>query len=239
MNRFLIVTCAVVLTACGGGSSGGVNLPGQGPPSAQAVAASDSDFSGMHKCPESGTWDSYLKAEQTKNPTQYDTDKKSGTWDSYLKAEQTKNPTQYDTDKKSWDDLKAAGADDSYIAVYAQTTSDCGQFAAGTPSSKVAYVYAIRFKDTTSASTNFKTNSKAFHLSDSDVVNLKAAGGIVQQGAATGLGDNSVVVSIAFGGTTVYVAFWQKKQFEVALVSFNLPIADGPTVTAKISGRIP
>ncbi len=215
MNRFLIVTCAVVLAACGGGSSGGANLPGQGPPSAQAVAASDPDFSGMHKCPESGTWDSYLKAEQTKNPT------------------------QYDTDKKSWDDLKAAGANDSYIAVYAQNTSDCGQFAAGTPSTKVAYVYAIRFKDTTSASTNFKTNSKAFHLSDSDVVNLKAAGGIVQQGAATGLGDNSVVVSIGFGGTTVYVAFWQKKQFEVALVSFNLPIADGTTVTAKISGRIP
>src|SRR5712664_235919 len=212
MNRFLIVMCTVVLAACGGNSPGPIGVTG--PPSAQAIAANDSDFSGMHKCPESGSWDSYLKAEETKNPS------------------------QYQTDKSSWDDLKAAGANDSYIAVYAENTSDCGQFAAGTPSGKVAYVYAVRFKDSTSASTNFKTNSKAFHLSDTDVANLKAAGGTVQQGAATGLGDNSVVVSISFAGQSVFVAFWEKKQFEVALVMFNLATADGPAVTQKISARI-
>ena len=214
MTRFLVIACGVMLAACGGSS--GPSLPVvQGPPSAQTVVGNESDFSGMHKCPESGSWESYLKAEQTKNPS------------------------QYDTDKKSWDDLKAAGANDSYVGVYAQDTSDCGQFAAGTPSAKVANVYAIRFKDTTSASSNFKTNSKTFHLTDSDVANLKAAGGTVQQGAATGLGDNSIVVSIAFGSSSVYVAFWEKKQFEVALVSFNVPIADGTTVTKKISDRIP
>lgn len=204
----------LVLAACGGSS--GPSLPAvQGPPSAQSVVANDSDFSGMHRCPESGSWESYLKAEATKNPT------------------------QYQTDKKSWDDFKAAGANDSYVAVYAQNTSDCGQFAAGTGTTKVAYAYAIRFKDATSASSNFKTNSKAFRLSDADVANLKAAGGTVQQGAATGLGDNSIVVSIAFGGSAIYIAFWEKKQFEVALISFNLPIADAATVAKKISDRIP
>jgi hypothetical protein len=213
MIRSLVGVCAVLLVACGGSSAPG-SPAAQGPPSAQKVAASDSDFSGMQKCPESGSWDSYLKAEQTVDPT------------------------QYQTDKASWDDFKAAGADDSYIAVYAANTADCGKFASGTPSGKVADVFAIRFKDSASASSNFKTNSKDFHLSDSDVANLKAAGGTIQQGAATGLGDNAISVSIALGGASVYVAFWQKKQFEVALFSFNLPTADGAAVTKKINERI-
>src|SRR5690242_16974225 len=101
-KRFVIAASIVVLAACG--ASSGVSI---GPASAQSVASSSSDFSGMQKCPESGSYDSYLKAEQTTDPT------------------------QYQTDKTSWDDLKKSGADDSYIVVYAASTSDCGQFASG------------------------------------------------------------------------------------------------------------
>jgi hypothetical protein len=211
MVRFLVGVCAVVLAACGGLSGSGTPAV-QGPPSAQKVAANSSDFGGMQICPESGTWDSYLKAEQNKDPT------------------------QFQTDKTTWDDLKAAGANDSYIVAYAQSTSDCGQFASGTPSGKVAYVYAVRFKDSTAASTNFKGLSKDFHLSDSEVGQLKAAGATVSQGASTGLGDNAVLVSIDIQGTSVFVAFWQKKQFEVAVVSFNIPTA--ATATTNINARI-
>lgn len=213
MKRFFAAAFgAVVLGACGGGS--GPSAPGaQGPPSAQSVAQNSSDFPGMQKCPESGSYDSYLKAEQTKNPD------------------------QYQTDKSIWDSTKAAGANDSYIAVYAANASDCGQFSAGTPTGKVAYVYAIRFKDTTSASSSYKATSKDFHLSDSDVANLKAAGGTVQTGSATGFGDNSTVVSIEFGGVAVYVAFWENKEFEVAMLAFNDP-TDAPAAATKINARI-
>src|SRR5438132_1152620 len=164
MKRFLVVMSfgAVALAACGGGGSG-PSLGVQTQASAQSVAQSSSDFPGLQKCSESGSYESYLKAEETKNPD------------------------QYKTDKTTWEDLKAAGANDSYIAVYASNATDCGQFAAGTPSGKVAYVYAIRFKDSTSASASYKVTSKDFHLSDSDLANLKAAGGTVQVGAATGL----------------------------------------------------
>src|SRR5207249_4791700 len=189
-------------------------LPGVlGPQSAQGVAESSSDFPGLQKCPESGSYDSYLKQEQTKSPD------------------------QYQSDKTTWDDLKASGANDSYIAVYAASSSDCGQFAAGTPSGKVAYVYAIRFKDSTSASASYKVTSKDFHLSDSDLANLKAAGGTVQVGAATGLGDNSTVLSIDVAGLAVYVAFWENKQFEVAMIAFN-DAAEAPGAVTKINGRI-
>src|SRR5438132_12377240 len=170
MTRILVVACVTVLAACGGGS--GPSLPVvQGPPSAQNVAQNSSDFPGLSKCPDSGSYDNYLKLEQTKAPD------------------------QYQSDKTTWDDLKASGANDSYVAVYAANASDCSQFAAGTPSGKVVYVYAIRFKDSSSASASYKTTSKDFHLSDDDLANLKAAGGTAAQGSATGLGDNSIVLS--------------------------------------------
>ena len=211
MVRLLVAACAMLLAGCGPAPG---PLPILGPPSAQHVASHDSDWSGLQRCPESGSWDSYLKAEQTKDPT------------------------QYQTDNGNWDDLKAAGANDSYIAVYAANTADCGQFGSGTPSGKVVYVFAIRFKDAASASSSFKATSKDFHLSDSDLAAVKSAGGNIQQGAATGLSDNAVVVSIDFGGASIYLAFWQKKQFEVALAGVSLPTADGAAATKKINDRI-
>jgi len=212
VTRLIVLFGAIVLAACGGGS--GPSIPGLvGPQSAQSVAESSSDFSGLQKCPESGSYDSYLKQEQTKSPD------------------------QYQSDKTTWDDLKASGANDSYIAVYAANSSDCGQFAAGTPSGKVAYVYAIRFKDSTSASASFKTTSKDFHLSDDDLANLKAAGGTAAQGSATGLGDNSIVLSIDVAGVSVYIAVWENKTFEVAEVDFN-DATDAKAAVAKINGRI-
>lgn len=212
MNRLLVLTAALVLAACGGGS--GTSLGVSGPPSAQTVAANESDFSGMSKCPETGSWDNYLKAEQTKDPT------------------------QYQTDKGTWDDEKAAGADDSYIVVYAASSSDCGQFGSGTPSGKVAYVFVVRFKDSTKASTDFKAGQKNFHLSDSDVTNIQAAGGTVQQGSATGYGDNSIVVSLDVAGASIYIGYWQKKQFQVAVVTYQVPTADAAAASKKIDGRI-
>ncbi|TMD38961.1 MAG: hypothetical protein E6I81_14035 [Chloroflexi bacterium] len=212
MTRLLALACMVVLAGCGGGSGGG-NPLAQGPASAQNVADNSSDFPGLTKCPESGSYDNYLKAEQTKAPD------------------------QYASDKITWDDLKKSGANDSYVAIYAANTSDCGQFGSGTPSGKVAYVYAFRFKDSTTAAASFKADSKDFHLSDSDIASLKAAGGTAQQGAATGLGDNSVVLSISIADVAVYVAFWQNKQFEVAMLAFNEP-AIGASAATKINGRV-
>ena len=211
MNRTTVLAFALVLAACGGPSGSGST---QQPTSAEAVGSGSADFAGLQKCPESGTWDHYLTAEQAKNPS------------------------QYTTDKSDLDSLKAAGANDTYVAVYSDATSGCGNFGSDTPTGKVADVYAIRFKDSSSAAANYKTNLKDFHLSDTDLSNLKSAGGSVAQGSATGLGDNSVMVSISIAGSSLYAAFWQKNQFEVALLTFNVSESDSKSATTKINDRM-
>ncbi len=212
MNRVTVLASVLLLAACGGSSGGSGGAQQQ--TSAETVASSSSDFSGLQKCPESGTWENYLKAEQAKDPT------------------------QYDTDKKDLDNLNAAGANDTYVAVYAAATSDCGNFGSDTPTGKVAQIYTIRFKDSSAASANFKVNQKDFHLSDSDLQNIKTAGGTVKQGTTTGLGDNSVLVELSIAGASFYAAFWQNKNFEVAMVTFNVTASDSESATTKINGRI-
>src|SRR5207253_8467314 len=54
---------------------------------------------------------------------------------------------------------------------------------------------------------------------------------------ATGLGTNSLVLSIDIQGISLYVAYWQNKLFEVAVVTFNEP-TEAPAATKKINDRI-
>lgn len=210
MTRAFVAAGAVLLVAaCGGGASSAV-----GPPSAQNVAQDSGDFSGLQKCPETGSYDSYLNQEKTQAPD------------------------QYATDAKDWTDLKAAGADDAWVAAYAENTTDCAQFGTGTPTGKFAGIFAFRFKQAANASSSYKTQAAQFHLSATDVANIQAAGGAVKQGAATGLGDNSIAVSFNLAGTTFYVALWQNKEFEVAILLYNLPANQGPATATRINGRI-
>jgi len=170
-----LLASVFVLAACAAPGSGKSSSP-----SAQSIAGNDSDFSGMTKCPQSGSWDDYLKAEQQSDPT------------------------TYETDKKDWDQMKASGADDGYVAAYAQNSSECAIFSTDTPpKGKVTYVFVVRFKDQASAEASYKTSAKDFHVSDSDLADVKAAGGTVTQGTATGLGDNSLEAFVSFAGESI------------------------------------
>jgi hypothetical protein len=210
--RRLIVTSALVVAACGGGSGPGLGV--QGPPSAQSVAESSSDFSGVQKCTQSGSYDKYLQAEQAKAPA------------------------RYSTDKKTWDDLKAAGADDTFIAAYADSSADCDQVGSSNFQGKVAEVFAVRFKDSAKAAAAYTTSQGQFHLTDSDIAPLKAFGATVLNGTATGLGSNSIIVKFAIANVTAYIALWQNKEFEVAMVTYNLPVTAGPAAATKVNSRV-
>ena len=211
--RMLVAACAVMLAACGGGSGpGGL----AGPSSAQTVAQSSNDFPGLQKCPQSGSYDDYLKAEQTANPT------------------------QYQSDKTRWDDLKKAGANDSFVAAYGSDNASCGQVGspASAPTGKFAEVLAFRFKDSASAAASYKSQGGAFNLSSSAVSSLQAAGGTVKLGAETGLGENSSVITVSVQGVSLYVALWQNREFDAAILVYNLPLPAGAQATTSVNSRI-
>jgi hypothetical protein len=215
LNRVAVLLCALLLAACGASSGGGAAAGNTShETSAKTVAASSTDFPGMTMCPESGSWDDYLKAEQAADPS------------------------QYTTDKSDWNKLKAAGANDSYVAVYADNASSCGHFGSDQPSGKLATVYAIRFKDTASAQASYGSMSKDFNITDQQVQQVQSAGGKVVHGSATGLGDSSLVVEFAIAGLSFYIAFWQKTKFVVAMISYNVPVADAEAASKKINDRI-
>src|SRR5256885_14892820 len=91
-------------------------------PSAQSIAGNDSDFSGMTKCPESGSWDDFLKAEQQSDPT------------------------TYEADQKDWDQMKASGAGDGYVAAYDPNSSERAVFSTDIPpKGQGPYAFGGRF----------------------------------------------------------------------------------------------
>jgi hypothetical protein len=208
--RAFAAISALLLVACA--TPGGA---GQQEATAKDVAADSQDFPGMQACPESGTWDQYLAALQKSDPN------------------------SYESEKQDWDDLKAAGATDGYVASYAEKPSECGRLTGNMETTgKAAYVFAVHFKDENGAKSSYKKSADTFHVSDSDVNNIKAVGGTVTEGSATGLGDNSIVVSASVAGFGLYISLWQKKKFLAAVIGLNLSAADGKAATQRVDGRI-
>jgi hypothetical protein len=200
---------ALMLAGCGPGGTGfGGGVP-LGPPSAKSVAYDTNDLPGLQTCPESGSGDHYLTSEQTNNPD------------------------QYSADKPEFDAWRSAGANDIYVVVYANAASGCGVISPTTPDGKLAQVLTIRFYDASAAATSFNTFKSQAEQKGSSTT----ASGSVLQGSATGLGDNSVVVSIDLVITT-YIAVWQNKAFEVLLFVYGLTESESSTAAAKINSRI-
>jgi hypothetical protein len=99
-------------------------------------------------------------------------------------------------------------------------------------------VFAVRFQDSSKAGAAYTTSQSQFHLTDSDVAQLKAFGATVLDGAATGFGPNSIVVKFAIASVSAYIALWQNKEFEVAMITYNLPLAAGPAAATNVNSRI-
>ena len=60
----------------------------------------------------------------------------------------------------------------------------------------------------------------------------------VVEGKDTGLGPNSIVLSIAISNQSFYVAVWQNKAFMVILVLFNIDTPTAKKMALAVNGRI-
>jgi hypothetical protein len=210
MRRWFAVLGVVIVAACGSSGSGSIG------PADVAVQSSDLP-KGLVKCDGSGDIDTFLSSVKTKDPS------------------------TYTTTKKEWDDAKSHGATAAVVEFYADTNDHCaaiqnsgsGNFT--TASYPVVINFVIEFKDEASAGKGYTTES-IFGFSESTLSTSGGAG--VIKGADTGLGKNSIALTIAFGNQSFYVVVWQNKQFMVILGVLNVDLAQSKKIATSENSRI-
>jgi len=212
--RASLAAIAVLLVAGACSPIGG----GSGTPAATAsnVAVKLSDLpSGMHRCDLSGDMNSYLKKIQTSDPT------------------------TYSSTKSHWDAAQKGGATAADVELYTDSTARCADLATnasqiGSATYKLAVDFVFQFKDEASAVAGYNSDS-IFGFS---VATLKSSQLPVTEGTATGLGKNSIVLTLVVPPQTVYLSVWQNKQFMSILGIFNIDAATDKKIALAENGRI-
>ncbi len=198
------------------GACGSIGVPGASGPSASSVAVHASDLpKDMHRCDLSGDINSYLKKIETKDPT------------------------TYSTTKASWEAAQKNGATAADVEFYTDSVAHCASVESNgsqitTATYKLVVNFVIQFKDQASAEKGYKSDS-TFGFS---AASLKSSQIPVIEGAATGLGPNSIVLTLAVAGQAFYVAVWQNKAFMVILGILNIDTATDKNVAVAENKRI-
>jgi hypothetical protein len=148
-------------------------------------------------------------------------------------------PEMLPTGFASWSDLKAAGATDGWLSLYAGKEAECPLLLGfAPPANPLVYSAVITFKDSSTAAASFASVSRGFPVAPDFAARFAAAGGTVTSGASIGLGDNSVVAAITMRGVPTYVAYWQDKNFDAVVYADNLTAAEADIATNRMNGRI-
>ena len=163
----------------------------------------------------------------------------SGDINSYLKKIQTKDPSTYNTIKSQWEAAQKSGATAADVEFYSDSAAHCTALESngsqiGTATYKLVVNFAFQFKDQASAEKGYTTES-IFGFSASS---LKASQVPVIEGTATGLGKNSIVLTITISSQSFYVAVWQNKQFMVILAILNIDTAASKKAALAENSRI-
>ena len=204
------ILLVALVAACGGGSNASTG------PTASTVAVQSSDVpKGMVRCDLSGDIQSFITKEQGPDPS---TSKSAA---------------------NEWSQAQKDGATAAHVAIYADTSSHCTDFASGRndPAAvpyRLVIDFVLQFKDTKSAAGTY-TNGSIFGVTASS---LSASGSSSIQGTKTGLTENSVVVSQSLSNQTFYIAVWQNKTFDVFLAVLNLDPTAAQKIATSENGRI-
>jgi hypothetical protein len=182
--------------------------------SAESISLQPRDIAGLQRCPQTGTWDSYIAKEKTSDPA------------------------DYPGDVAARDALRTFGLTQAYVSVYSDNRSECPFFPPAAPKGRLVYVFSFKFKATVTAEWLYGINLKDFKLGGLFLDQLPANGGTVNQGSVTGLGEASTVATITVANIKYFEADWSNKFFYVVVYGLNLSTADGTTAAQRINGRI-
>ncbi len=187
------------------------------PPTAQSIALQPADVPGMHRCDVSGDVNAVLTVERNRN-----------------------SPS-YDMHATEWAQWKRQGAVDAYFAVFGLTAADCAAASdstTGAPPGGLIVGLVVQFADTGGAARNFKRDSTLLGLGPRDIRFIELAGGTTTFGTATGLGVASVVGDAVVAGAKYFVAMWQNRRFESALIGYDMAFADADNAVLDMNSRI-
>jgi hypothetical protein len=202
---------ALMVIACGS-----TPITGAQSPTAASVAMQSGDLpSGMLKCPVSADIDTYLNSIQTKDPT------------------------TYATTKAEWDGAKKNGATAGEVVFFADTANNCKateSSASGVSSAtyKLVVNFVLQFKDAASAAKGYTTES----IMGFSQAALTTAGTPAVVGTKTGLGANSVTLTINISTQSFYIAVWQNKAFMSILAILNIDPVASQKAAVKENSRI-
>lgn len=163
----------------------------------------------------------------------------SGDIDSFLNKIKTTSASTYQTTKAEWDAAKKNGAIAAQVTFFTDTPANCkavGSNTSGVSSAtyKLVVNFVFQFKDAATAAKGY-TTQKIFGFSQAQ---LQAAGSAATIGAQTGLGVNSVTLSVSISNQSFYIAVWQKKAFMVVLAILNTDTTISQKVAVAENGRI-
>jgi len=182
------------------------------PATAKTVVLQGGDIPDMRKCPQSDPWAALM-----------------------LQGEPEMLPAGFAT----WSDLKAAGATEGWLSLYADSEPECPLLlGSAAPTGRLVYTAVIKFKSSSAAGASFASGSQTFPVAPDFAGRFAAAGGIVTKGASTGFGDNSAVATISNRGVPTYVAFWQNKSFDAVVYADNISASEATAAVNRMNGRI-
>jgi hypothetical protein len=163
----------------------------------------------------------------------------SGDIDSYLNSIKTKDPSAYTTTKAEWDAAKKNGATAGAVVFFADTATNCKALESNTSgvsgaTYKLAVNFVLQFKDAASAAKGYTTES----IMGFSQAALSTAGTAAVIGTKTGLGANSVTLTVHVSTQSFYIAVWQNKAFMSILAILNIdPVVCQKAALAE-NGRI-
>lgn len=163
----------------------------------------------------------------------------SGDINTYLDHIKTKDPATYTSTKTQWDAAQKSGATSAQVVFFTDSTANCANVESkvanlSSAAYKLVVNFVIQFKDETTAASGYSSGS----IFGIDQSTLKSDGAPVVEGTKTGLGPNSIVLSLPIANQSFYIAIWQNKAFMVILGIINLDPATGQKVADSANKRI-
>jgi hypothetical protein len=204
---------AVVLCSC---TAGPLAHSQQSPATtAESIAFREGDIPGLKRCPQTGSWDSYLA------------------W------EKSNDPKSYAGDAAANDSLKVFGLTESYISVYSDNPSECAFFShSGVPKGRFVYVFADKFQTAGYAQALYGVNVRDYKVGGVFLDQVVGKGGTLIEGSPTGLGEVSLIATLAVDGVSNYTAYWSDKAFDVIVGGENISASEGTNAAKRINARI-